>query len=207
MNCADETAAGVDEEVMALIKSSYAQAKQLLEENRHVMDKIAEYLVERETITGHEFMEIYCREKGIPMPEKEAGSEKPAVIDGTKGNEPEMTEDGKEIISVKRGRDSEGYHAKLGNPEQQAAAQTIPAQPQVSPETVAASLITAPAEQQSEGTPQPLGPLQTEPAAQEATPTEQPAEQNSEEGAEQKEENPFAAEFKKRAYKAPDDNE
>ena len=33
-------------------------------------DKIAEYLIDRETITGHEFMEIYCREKGIPMPEK-----------------------------------------------------------------------------------------------------------------------------------------
>ena len=204
MNCADETAAGVDEEVMALIKSSYAQAKQLLEENRHVMDKIAEYLVERETITGHEFMEIYCREKGIPMPEKEAGSEKPAVIDGTKGNEPEMTEDGKEIISVKRGRDSEGYHAKLGNPEQLAAAQTITPQPQGNQETTESPLLSAPAEPQNEGTPQPL---QTEPAAQEATPTEQPAEQNSEEGAEQKEENPFAAEFKKRAYKAPDDNE
>ena len=214
MNCADETAAGVDEEVMALIKSSYAQAKELLEENRHVMDKIAEYLVERETITGHEFMEIYCREKGIPMPEKEAGSEKPAVIDGAKSNEPEMTEDGKEIISVKRGRDSEGYHAKLGNPEQQAqeAAQNRPVQ--LDPQ----ALIT-PMPQSTEAA-QPLGPQPgiTEPAApqqaaEEAAPVQSAqtvpettaAETAPAEAA--AETDPMAAEFKKRAYKAPDDNE
>ena len=221
MNCADETAAGVDEEVMALIKSSYAQAKQLLEENRQVMDRIAEYLVEKETITGHEFMEIYCREKGIPMPEKEAGSEKPAVIDGNKSNEPEMTADGKEIISVRRGRDSEGYHAKLGNPEQMAQApEAVPAQSEETPQPAAetpgkqeeedspmtgagTSEQSAGAEPQNTERPQPLGPQPVEPAAEtpvmpaeEKTPAEQPEEDD-----------PFAAEFKKRAYKAPDDTE
>ena len=75
LNCADETAAMVDEEVMKLIKESYKEAKRLLKENREILDKIAEYLIEKETITGHEFMEIYCREKGIPVPEKGRGEE------------------------------------------------------------------------------------------------------------------------------------
>ena len=75
LNCADETAADVDEEVMKILKESYKEAKKLLKENRAVMDKIADYLIEKETITGHEFMEIFCREKGIPMPEKDKGEE------------------------------------------------------------------------------------------------------------------------------------
>ena len=75
LNCADETAAMVDEEVMKLIKESYKEAKRLLKENREILDKIAEYLIEKETITGHEFMEIYCKEKGIPVPEKGRGEE------------------------------------------------------------------------------------------------------------------------------------
>ncbi len=72
MNCADNTAAIVDEEVMKILKSSYETALQLLEENRDIMDKLAAYLIEKETITGKEFMEIYCREKGIPVPVKPA---------------------------------------------------------------------------------------------------------------------------------------
>jgi cell division protease FtsH len=75
LNCADETAAMVDEEVMKLIKESYKEAKRLLKDNREILDKIAEYLIEKETITGHEFMEIYCKEKGIPVPEKGRGEE------------------------------------------------------------------------------------------------------------------------------------
>ena len=75
LNCADETAAMVDEEVMKLIKESYKEAKRLLKDNRDILDKIAEYLIEKETITGHEFMEIFCREKGIPVPEKGRGEE------------------------------------------------------------------------------------------------------------------------------------
>ena len=75
MNCADETAAGIDEEVMKILKDAYKEAKKILKENRDVMDKIAEYLIEKETITGREFMEIYCREKGLPMPTKDKGKE------------------------------------------------------------------------------------------------------------------------------------
>ena len=71
MNCSEVTAAGVDEEVMKLLKSCYKEAKTMIKENRAVLDKLAEHLIEKETITGKEFMEIYCKEKGIPVPVKE----------------------------------------------------------------------------------------------------------------------------------------
>ena len=72
MNCADDTAAAVDEEVMKILKDSYEQAMSLLKENREIMDKLADYLIQKETITGKEFMEIFCKEKGIPVPEPKA---------------------------------------------------------------------------------------------------------------------------------------
>ena len=72
MNCADDTAAAVDEEVMQILKDSYDEAMSLLKENREIMDKLADYLIQKETITGKEFMEIYCAEKGIPVPEPKA---------------------------------------------------------------------------------------------------------------------------------------
>ena len=70
LNCADVTAAGIDEEVMALLKESYEKAKKMLEENREILDDIAAHLIEKETITGDEFMKIYCEKKGIPVPPK-----------------------------------------------------------------------------------------------------------------------------------------
>lgn len=63
MNCSDQTAAEVDKEVVAILKESYEQAKQMLSENRELMDKLAAFLIEKETITGKEFMEIFRREK------------------------------------------------------------------------------------------------------------------------------------------------
>ena len=68
LNCGDATAAEVDQEVMKILKDSYEQAKKLLSENRDVMDKIAEFLIEKETITGKEFMKIFREMKGIPEP-------------------------------------------------------------------------------------------------------------------------------------------
>ena len=65
MNCSDETAAAVDEEVMKILKEAYKEAKGLLKENRKLMDKLAAFLIEKETITGKEFMEIYRKEKGL----------------------------------------------------------------------------------------------------------------------------------------------
>ena len=71
MNCAEATASQVDEEVMKMLKEAYEEAKSLLSENRDVMDKIAEFLIERETITGKEFMKIFREAKGIPEPKEE----------------------------------------------------------------------------------------------------------------------------------------
>ena len=70
MNCGDATAAEVDNEVMKMLKEAYEEAKALLSENRGVMDKIAEFLIEKETITGKEFMKIFREMKGIPEPEE-----------------------------------------------------------------------------------------------------------------------------------------
>lgn len=71
LNCSDETAAAIDEEVVAMIKESYDQALQMLRENRELMDKLAAFLIERETITGKEFMKIFRKEKGLPEQEEE----------------------------------------------------------------------------------------------------------------------------------------
>lgn len=76
MNCSDETAADIDTEIMKILKDSYKQAKALLKDNRPLMDKIAKYLIEKETITGKEFMKIYRREKGIPEPPEVKNEEK-----------------------------------------------------------------------------------------------------------------------------------
>ncbi len=70
MNCGEATAAQVDDEVMKMLKEAYEEAKNLLIENRDIMDKIAEFLIERETITGKEFMKIFREVKGIPEPEE-----------------------------------------------------------------------------------------------------------------------------------------
>lgn len=68
LNCSDVTAADVDTEVMTILKDSYSEALRLLSENRAILDKIADFLIEKETITGKEFMQIYRAEKGIPEP-------------------------------------------------------------------------------------------------------------------------------------------
>ena len=70
LNCADNTAAEIDAEVMKILKEAYDEALALLRDNKDVMDKIAAYLIEKETITGKEFMKIYREEKGLPEPEE-----------------------------------------------------------------------------------------------------------------------------------------
>ena len=93
LNCSDETAAAIDEEVVAMIKESYDQALQMLRENRELMDKLAAFLIERETITGKEFMEIFRREKGLPEPEEEKKdvTETNAAGSAVKGNSVDVT--------------------------------------------------------------------------------------------------------------------
>ena len=68
MNCAQATEAEVDDEVKKLIASCYEEAKQIIRDNRDVMDQLARYLYDHETITGKEFMKIFREAKGLPEP-------------------------------------------------------------------------------------------------------------------------------------------
>lgn len=68
MDCSDQTAAQVDKEVERILKESYQKALQLLRENRMVLDQIADFLINRETITGKEFMQILRKVKNLPTP-------------------------------------------------------------------------------------------------------------------------------------------
>ena len=69
LNCSEQMAAEVDQEIMKVLHQSYKQAKDLLLENREALDKIADYLIEKETITGKEFMKIFREVKGLPDPD------------------------------------------------------------------------------------------------------------------------------------------
>ncbi len=98
LNCSDATAAGVDDEVMKILKDCYKEAKQILKENRAVMDKLAAHLIEKETITGKEFMEIYRKEKGIPEPEPKEEPKKEIKVENKEEIKEEIKEENKEEI-------------------------------------------------------------------------------------------------------------
>lgn len=76
LTCSDRTAADVDTEVMEVLKACYEEAKEMLSGNRELMDKLAAHLIEKETISGKEFMKIYRKEKGIPEPVEKKEEEK-----------------------------------------------------------------------------------------------------------------------------------
>ncbi|MCM1134273.1 MAG: ATP-dependent zinc metalloprotease FtsH [Clostridium sp.] len=107
LTCSDRTAADVDTEVMETLKRCYDEAKELLSGNREVMDKLAEHLIEKETISGKEFMKIYRKEKRIAEP-SENGEE--AEKAGTKD----------EKKSLPGGKDGEN---SVSGPENQAGMQ------------------------------------------------------------------------------------
>ena len=70
LNCGDDTATEIDHEVMKLFHHSYEEAKRILGSHRTEMDKIAEYLIRKETITGKEFMKILrAVQQGLDIPE------------------------------------------------------------------------------------------------------------------------------------------
>ncbi len=110
-NCGQETASEIDEEVMRILKNAYDEAKELLSGHRAALDKIAAFLIEKETITGKEFMQIFHEVEGInpelenkeerigmnPMPEdgEEADEEEPEA-EGIEGPVIEVPEDGEE---------------------------------------------------------------------------------------------------------------
>ena len=75
MNCGQETASEIDHEVMKMLKEAYEEAKKLLSEHRESLDKIAAFLIEKETITGKEFMKIFHEVQGIEMEEEETSKE------------------------------------------------------------------------------------------------------------------------------------
>lgn len=75
LNCGEATAAEIDQEVMKMLKAAYEEAKRLLTENREALDKIAAFLIEKETITGKEFMKIFHEVQGIEVEEEEISKE------------------------------------------------------------------------------------------------------------------------------------
>ncbi len=74
-NCGQETASEIDHEVMKMLKESYEEAKRLLSEHRKALDEIAAFLIEKETITGKEFMEIFHQVEGITPEDGEGKTE------------------------------------------------------------------------------------------------------------------------------------
>lgn len=106
MNCADVTAADVDAEVMKILKEGYKEAKRLLKDNRKVMDELADFLIQKETITGKEFMKIFRKIKGIPEPKEEKekdkdtkdGKEKSTETDNPSDRGPSGEEQKKESV-------------------------------------------------------------------------------------------------------------
>ncbi len=119
LNCSDVTAAEIDTEVVNLLKESYDKALELLRENREIMDKIAEFLIEKETITGKEFMEIFRREKGLPEPEEQSDDENGAeaeasggTVDITVTDDTQTAKEQEETASAQDGED-----ASQGKPE------------------------------------------------------------------------------------------
>lgn len=83
LNCGDATEAEIDQEVMKILKECYQKAVDLLSGNRDVLDNLAEYLIEHETITGKEFMKIFRKVKGIEEPEGDNYDALILDIDGT----------------------------------------------------------------------------------------------------------------------------
>lgn len=73
--CGENTASQIDDEVLSIINGSYAEAMKLLDENREILDSISDYLYEKETITGKEFMKMFRDMKGLPDPDEEKDGE------------------------------------------------------------------------------------------------------------------------------------
>lgn len=81
-NCGDKTASEIDHEVMRMLKEAYEKAKEMLSGHKETLDKIAEFLIEKETITGKEFMDIYYEVEGIdPEKAKENKEDRIALLD------------------------------------------------------------------------------------------------------------------------------
>lgn len=92
-NCGQKTASEIDREVMKLLKDSYGEAKKLLASHRKALDKIAAFLIEKETITGKEFMEIFHEVEGINPEDKKEKSEERIAMNPVETEEDVSEED------------------------------------------------------------------------------------------------------------------
>ena len=89
--CGENTASQIDDEVLSIINSSYAEAMKLLDENREILDSISDYLYEKETITGKEFMKMFRDMKGLPDPDEENKEQEAAQNDAQKDAQKDVT--------------------------------------------------------------------------------------------------------------------
>ena len=116
LNCAEQTASEIDSEVMQILKDAYEEALQLLRENKEVMEKIAAYLIEKETITGKEFMKIFREAKGLPEPEEE---KKDSVVEDnqedSKQEAGERAAESEKAVEIKM---HEEYNSYIPTPEE-----------------------------------------------------------------------------------------
>ncbi|MDD6632457.1 MAG: ATP-dependent zinc metalloprotease FtsH [Lachnobacterium sp.] len=113
--CGEDTSAEIDKEVLKIINEAYDEATRLLEENKEVLDKISEYLYEKETITGKEFMKMFREMKGLPDPDEEKKADEENKTDGsstsadTSLDEQEKASDSVEMVSEEAFAESPDY--------------------------------------------------------------------------------------------------
>ena len=113
--CGEDTSAEIDKEVLKIINDAYDEATRLLEENKEVLDKISEYLYEKETITGKEFMKMFREMKGLPDPDEEKKADEENKTDGsstsadTSLDEQEKASDSVEMVSEEAFAESPDY--------------------------------------------------------------------------------------------------
>ena len=143
LNCGEATAGAIDEEVMKMLKGAYEEAKRLLSENREALDQIAAFLIEKETITGKEFMEIFRKVKGIPDPEESGTTE-----NGAQHQEGRIMM--KETAQIERSREQADSCVEkaeeMQTPEVKAAENTASVMPEDSATEAKAEETTASAE-------------------------------------------------------------
>ena len=130
LNCSDATAAEVDHEVMRVLKESYEEAKRILTEHRKALDEIAAFLIEKETITGKEFMEILRKVEREP---KAIESEEK----NTSGQSMEMS--GREGEAKEKEAPAAETEAEIGNTAEAGAETIVEAEKAPETETEAAS--------------------------------------------------------------------
>ena len=107
--CGEDTSAEIDKEVLKIINEAYDEATRLLEENKEVLDKISEYLYEKETITGKEFMKMFREMKGLPNPDEENKTDGSSTSADPSLDEQEKASDSVEMVSEEAFAESPDY--------------------------------------------------------------------------------------------------